>query len=504
MTCSLWPWFRPVGRGSRPPQILALLATIAAASALPGARAVASEEEWRAWTARGLELQALLDPSSAQRDWMYAVTLGTIGFPWPELNASQLAALAEKAALFANFTEADNLKYGQIVDVIYTNESRTSIVEYDTAGDSCTWTGHYLASLVFAYAGSGDPATLQKIVDTLGVYSMLVTCTSKPGYIARVAMPTTDAAFAMYYLPYVEGHYVCEPPFQDRTWLGYSSRDVYTGFALGVGTVMAILDGNSTSPLALRAGRRTWGAASAAQRAQEQAAADTAKQLVSMVATTMLADGWWIISPQFNLTNPTPTFATVWQRLALVANASAFAGKFDFNASFYLAAAVDMGLQNAFFADYFANNLLVDLLFVLSAFEDDPGRRQVLLSKWNDIMGTTGAPQLQPNFAALFACSTGNAQSQVARGILQGGLADYPPPPKWDHFVDQALNPIYFPHQDSTYAEHALLVSDRPPTHFLTERSPNLLSGGLPVPEELAGLDVMLAYYAGSYCGLLS
>lgn len=94
--------------------------------------------------------------------------------------------------------------------------------------------------------------------------------------------------------------------------------------------------------------------------------------------------------------------------------------------------------------------------------------------------------------------------ARLARGLVQGLLADFPEPPKVGRRVDQRDNPKYLPHHDATSAEYALLPRDRPPMTFMWQRSPVALVGGDSEDREFAAVDSFYGYWLARYSGAVA
>ena len=88
-------------------------------------------------------------------------------------------------------------------------------------------------------------------------------------------------------------------------------------------------------------------------------------------------------------------------------------------------------------------------------------------------------------------------------GVMQGCLLDFFGVPKMNRLVDQATNPLYFPHHSSTMAKYALMPRDRPPDVYQWQRSPVQLVGGSSDDEQLQTTDFLLPYWMGRAMGLI-
>jgi hypothetical protein len=479
--------------------------------------------------------------STTQRTWAFANNLNTQGggpkgVPWPALDANQSAGVQAWATAWQAQMNTANLRNGHVVDVLLSSYSTAaSPVAYDTVGDSCTWTGTYLAAQAFRFAVTGDPAAAAEINTTLDTLDLLTRCSGKNGYIVRAALPTADPAYIAYYSTYSLGHYPCVAPMVGLTWLGESSRDSYTGFAFGMAAVLFALNPSSGPTLGGTATASHWQRQAARARLLRQGHPGTPSEpetqaelarlhllvspmvqrvqaLVTLVAQTLLADSWFISGPHGAVTNPTPSFIAMWQRLALTANPTAFAGKFDYSNSFKAAvAAASFDVKGVFESEYFSNNLMVDSLFVVAALDDgtDADRTAALAKATANVGLGAGTPHQQPTFAALTACyllqpsqKPSLLEANLLQGLVQSSLADLDGDVKWDRLVDQEFNPEYFPHHGQTDSEHALLAGDRPPTTFLWQETPVTLLGGVNGSLAFAAVDRLLPYWSSLFCGI--
>ena len=88
-------------------------------------------------------------------------------------------------------------------------------------GDSAAWTGHYLAAMAFKYNVTQDTATLGKIAGTLDAFDLLTNCSSKPGFLVRIAAKSDIKPFQAYYNG-SNHEFQCAPPQQDYTWCALS------------------------------------------------------------------------------------------------------------------------------------------------------------------------------------------------------------------------------------------------------------------------------------------
>ncbi len=422
--------------------------------------------------------------SNYQNDWMVQVTHGNFGYPWQEATPGQNIALHQKAQNFMNLCEQYNLRYGQIVDVLYSNYTRSNPTSYETVGDAATWTGVYLAALANKYAVTGDPSVLNKINATLDVFDMLTLCTKKQGYIARFAGPYNDPAYVTYYLNYTgNGYYQCEWPWLDRIYLGFSSRDTYVGTCFGLVSVWALVN--------------------------DAGARYHAQLIIERVLDRLIDDGFDIKCPppgnQTTYNAVSFGFKTMWMSAGLgVNNAkydSKFTGLLNYGTMFQNAMAVGWNIKPLNGMDYFSNNLDCMAMYVISKTDPNASRRAQIASKFR---AYGASAHFQPGFSAMYMAAANDKWNNVARGTLQGGLLDFQEGPKWMRYVDQSANPAYFPHINGDLSQYALLVRDRPLSDYQWQRSPGILKDGIDAAYEYASLDVFLPYWMGRQCGAIA
>ncbi len=415
--------------------------------------------------------------TGGQTDWMFDVTTSSVTSNWPGLSEGQTGSIYDKVRNFTNLTETYSLRYGQIVDVWYTSTSRASVAKLEGCGDGAAWTASYLAFLANEWAVTGDPATLAKINSTLNVFDMLTRCTKKSGFMARFAAPTNDSAYYEYYNGYTGGAYQCEAPWQNYTYLGYTSRDPYTGLAFGLCSVWKYVSDTNTNA--------------------------KAKMLIERVIDRLVNDNWDIVAPapgnQTTYNQVAFGWKAMWKRLGLAVNPTKYA---DFDsgtesyANLYAAAMASSGfdLKAKDFADYFANYLNSEQLWVLINTDPNSTRKAELTAKLEDM---ADSDHFQAVFASMYMNATGVTSNNIALGTLQGGLLDFQGGDKWMREVDQTSNPDYPYHNaENTLSLTALLVHDRPLSDFLWQRKPGLLADGADgIAYEYPALDMMLPYW---------
>ena len=99
------------------------------------------------------------------------------------------AAPAERDALAISAgIAARHLPHGTVLDPLFAGPASNRITGYTRAGDSATWTGHYLAAEAFRYRATRDPKALEQVKRALAGIRLLVDVTGT-GLLARCALP---------------------------------------------------------------------------------------------------------------------------------------------------------------------------------------------------------------------------------------------------------------------------------------------------------------------------
>ena len=124
-------------------------------------------------------------------------------------------------------------EYGSHLHVKFTDDSRTEVHSYHGHGDSCIWTGTYVATQAHRYKLTGDPRARANVIRSAGALSRHLHVTGRPGFIARYVGPADDPGHA----GMVAGceadencHLKESGPYQGDFWIGNTSRDQYTGW----------------------------------------------------------------------------------------------------------------------------------------------------------------------------------------------------------------------------------------------------------------------------------
>jgi lysophospholipase L1-like esterase len=413
-----------------------------------------------------------------QGDWMKWVSWNYQSATWPVANASQNSAMYYRANEAKTIFETYQMPYGQAANIWYTDYTRSTVSEYHAIGDSATLLGYYLGGLCNEYAVTSAGATLTKINDVLDTLDWMTQCTGKNGYIPRFVGLTNDPAYIPYYTNYGNGYDTCVAPWQDYTWLDYSSRDVYIGVGFGLANVWIHVSDTNT-------------------RAKCQAIAER-------ILDQLIADSWNIVSPNGPFTNLTPGFVTLWQRLAITMNDAKYGSQTDYGTWFWLWHDTGgMDIDDKWYSDYFANVLDTSMLYAVRKLETNQDKINALNDHLLKAAETDGGDHLNVHMAACYLGATGDSTRNVPRGVLQGGLIDLPSGDDWMIAVDNSNNPAY-PHKNEEESLYAILPHDRIHGEYLWQQPPCELAGGADAPIAYMMLGKYVPYWMGRQCGAIS
>ncbi|MEK7676353.1 MAG: hypothetical protein AAB676_11035 [Verrucomicrobiota bacterium] len=405
---------------------------------------------------------------------------------WPELSAAQARALKEKAERYLADCQKYHQPFGLSADILFSGYDRAKVEKYEGIGDSATWTGHYLAALAFRYAVTADTNTIADIRRALDAYEVLARVTGLAGYMARFAGPADDPAYQRYYSVYGKGAdpnrpgygtsaYPGKGKYTNLVWLGNSSRDVYIGVNLGLATVHRLVP-------------------DAKIRAQ-------VKGLVELILRQLMGEGWLIKDGQGHTTVCTPTLIATLLRTGATVNPRRYQSLYDEKARPVL---IGSGGGICKYCDYFPNNLLYAMIYVLATLEADPAKKPYYEAHLRR-MWLQSSDHLNPYFAALYLSAGGEDVDGAARATVQGVLSDFPSPPRWSEKTENSRRRELELVQmgGKQWAKYALPIRERVPSDFIWQRSPFQLDGSGDAPLAYPGIDLVLPYWMGRQCGVI-
>jgi hypothetical protein len=145
-------------------------------------------------------------------------------------------SLHDRARDYEARLRTTSLVHDQVVNVNYTDETRTSVAHYSGYRDAAIWTGSALAAEAWRLTTTRSPDAAARVDAMVRTLHRNFVVTGDPGYFARFVVPKASPAAT-----------VSPPPTCgsvdwncDRTalgakydWVGGTSRDQYTGLILG-------------------------------------------------------------------------------------------------------------------------------------------------------------------------------------------------------------------------------------------------------------------------------
>jgi hypothetical protein len=135
--------------------------------------------------------------------------------------------------------------YGSHLHVKFTDETQTVVDHYEGHGDSCIWTGTYIASQSMRYHVTGDAQAKANVVRSAAALSRHLHVTGRTGFIARYVGSTDNPG---HYVKLAECaddencHILDDGPYAGDFWIGNTSRDQYTGWFLGLAFAYDLVD----------------------------------------------------------------------------------------------------------------------------------------------------------------------------------------------------------------------------------------------------------------------
>lgn len=200
--------------------------------------------------------------------------------------AAEAGPLLDKALQYSAVYQANHTPaFGCSLRVEFESEGGP-ILTYHQQGDSCAWTGYYVAAESYRYRVTGDPDARSNVIKSLGCLLALEAVTGKPGFVARFVGPAAP--------PFLGGpsgcldaqdcHVLGAGPFAGNYWIGNTSKDQYLGWFYGMAHAHEFV---LTEP------------GDAALRAEVEGA-------VARVVDTTRADGYMITDPDGTVSTKGP------------------------------------------------------------------------------------------------------------------------------------------------------------------------------------------------------
>jgi len=392
------------------------------------------------------------------------------------IHASDLDAIS-----FSNNIQQLHMPYGTILDPVFASSDPGSpefrnIVGYTRAGDSATWTGHYLAAEAFRYKATRSPEALGNAWAALWGIRSLIDVTGNDA-LARCLVPA-DSPYGPAIQREEGGHGIYYNSLGGRAyfWVGNTSRDQYSGVMFGLYAAYEMID--------------------------DPAVRNFVRNDVTRILNFLLRRGWNVVMPDGKISttflhrsDQQLSFLQIGRRI----NPDAFNWTYQmnriFNSSFVITP-----IQYDDFDDhnhYFKYNINYINLYNLVRLEETGSIfRQNYVRAYDELRRTTE--------------THGNAFFNMLDRVIKGGntghdvetitlLDSWLNRPRRDVWIDlRATTPAC----GDDRACAPIPVGERINTDFLWQRSPFLLYGGGLGQIETAGIDYILPYWMSRAYGL--
>ena len=395
--------------------------------------------------------------------------------------------------------------YGSTVEVYFKDDERTEPIWYGGLGDSCIWTGTYLASQAFRYYVTGEAQARANVLRAQSALSGHLHVTGRPGFIARYRGPQDPVLMPADCAQQDNCHVVTEGPYAGDFWFGDTSRDQYTGWFLGMAMAYDLVDDEAT---------------------RDQIRADVTEVLEELIRT-----GFVITDVDGRRTGPgpevIPTYRLAWYLIGYHITGQ---GNFkrvvqdlirDENRTALKVSAVSF--MNRYTQEY-GNNLghqnAYDMLRLARAYLNDNDTQFLL-----DLFETQTHRYLRLEHNAFFnAIEMSQGRYEAAPGDpyeaqLLEDLTDFRPAPNSEYAVtppEAELDPVSvflydlfqkYPTLEGIFgstqvqALHAYPVFYQCFTDFLWQRNPfSIECGGVDEPRYVSpGVDYLVAYWMAAY-----
>ena len=379
------------------------------------------------------------------------------------------AGEAEAVAISANI-QARHLPFGTVLDPVFTSASSDQISTYTRCGDSAIWTGHYLAAEAFRYKVTHSPDALANVSKAVAGIKSLTDITGTE-LLARCMFPASSPYAAS--IQAEESHNGIYTGRQPGTlWVGNTSRDQYSGVLFGLSVAFDMMD---DGPLK-----------------------DSIAQLATRHIDFLLNHSWTVVMPDGSIS--TSFIARADQRLAILQigrhlNSSRFSSEYNAQ-SIALAFAVlpPVALEVLNDDSYYKFNL--DFINFYSLMRYESGIRKSGYQLAYDVVRNHTASHQNAFFDVIDRALNGPNAARDAEiaALLNAWLQR----PRRDAYLDLSKMVKVCGDQACT----PVPVAMRPPSDFLWQRTPFLLSAGGSGTVESAGIDYILPYWMARYYGV--
>ena len=351
------------------------------------------------------------------------------------------------------------MPFGTILDPVYASPTSDQIVGYTRCGDSALWTGAYLAAEAFRYKVTQSADALANVNAALAGLKSLIDVTGD-NRLARCIVAANSPYAAS--IQTEEGHNTIHqnPPW---FWVDNTSRDEVVGAFFGLGAAYDLVDDTGV----------------------KSTISDLATRLIGFIA-----HHFW--SPNDDISN---TFEVRPEELQMLLQVARHVNPSNSISGPLFVPPVDVGVRVDVQDNrsYFKFNLDYMSFYNLLRLQNNDDNR--------------GAYMILRNYTA----SHQNAFFDIIDRALQGPNAtrDSGIPTLLDQWLqrprrDTAVDLTGTVQVCGNEACRPVPVPLRPPTDFLWQRDPFLLSGGAAGTIESAGIDYILPYWMARYYAVIS
>lgn len=409
---------------------------------------------------------------------------------WPELDTNQLATLRVRAEAHEKAIRERHSPGGLIVSLRYADTNTLSSPTYEAVEDSVAWTGFYLTSLAYRFIVLRDGPVIPEIRRVLEGVERLTRVSGRDGYVPRFAGAANDPAFRPVYATYGGADparsgfgrlaFPGTGPGSGQVWLAGPSPEAYAGLNLGLALTHKLIRDLRTRQMITN--------------------------IVESMMTRLEADGWRLNDGKGNVTFVDPLLRAALLRTAATLNADRYGREYESRLK-------DVGQLDeppmVRFGDLKPTTLAVASYFAMGALETNQSRRLLCQDRVTKVW-RRALPELNGWLAVAYANSfDATPRDSVARATLQGGLMQYPDPPRW---AWSAATPTRLPGGAPAKTVQAngvewlavpTLVSDRAPTPFLWAETGHRITGARQDAVVHSGVDYLVAFWMARDASLI-